>query len=38
MRLFVRSRLDPGDLAAAIRQEVRQLDSNLPLSRSEDDG
>ena len=32
MRIFVRSRLDQGTLAAAIRQEVRQLDSNLPLS------
>ena len=32
MRLFVRSRLDQATLAAAIRQEVRQLDSTLPLS------
>jgi putative ABC transport system permease protein len=32
MRLFVRSRLDQASLAAAIRQEVRQLDSSLPLS------
>ena len=32
MRLFVRSRIDPGNLVAAIRQEVRQLDSSLPLS------
>ena len=32
MRIFVRSRLDQATLAAAIRQEVRQLDSSLPLS------
>jgi putative ABC transport system permease protein len=32
MRLFVRSRLDQASLVAAIRQEVRQLDSSLPLS------
>ena len=32
MRIFVRSRLDQATLVAAIRQEVRQLDSNLPLT------
>jgi putative ABC transport system permease protein len=32
MRLFVRSGLDQASLVAAIRQEVRQLDSSLPLS------
>jgi putative ABC transport system permease protein len=31
MRLFVRSRLDPRSLTAAIRTEVRALDSTLPL-------
>ena len=31
MRIFVRSRLDQASLVAAIRQEVRQLDSSLPL-------
>jgi putative ABC transport system permease protein len=32
MRLFVRSRLDQASLVPVIRQEVRQLDSSLPLS------
>ena len=32
MRLFVRSRLDQASLIPVIRQEVRQLDSSLPLS------
>jgi putative ABC transport system permease protein len=32
MRLFVRTGLDPSSLAAAIAQEVRALDANLPLS------
>ena len=32
MRLFVRSRLDDEGLVSAIRQEVRALDPNLPLS------
>ena len=32
MRIFVRSRLDQAGLVAAIREEVRQLDSSLPLA------
>jgi putative ABC transport system permease protein len=32
MRLFVRSRLDQATLVPVIRQEVRRLDSSLPLS------
>ena len=32
MRVFVRSRLDQSSLVTAMRQELRQLDPNLPLS------